>query len=63
MTLAARQRRERDAAIRRALRKHGSVRRAAAVLGIPKSSLHDRAKELGLTIPRPRRYRRRRRIR
>lgn len=63
MTLASRQQRERDQAIRRALKEQGTVRRAAKELGLPKSSLHDRAKELGLEIPRKRRYRRRRRAR
>jgi transcriptional regulator of acetoin/glycerol metabolism len=50
VTLAQRQRRELDQGIRRALRKHGKVREAAAELGIPKSTLYDRARELGIRL-------------
>lgn len=58
MTFAQRQRRDRDRAIRAALKEHGSVRRAAAALGMPHSTLHDRALELGLRLGWPKRRRR-----
>jgi hypothetical protein len=41
MTLMQRQRRERDRAIRRALREFGDVRAAAASLGMPKSTFFE----------------------
>jgi transcriptional regulator with PAS, ATPase and Fis domain len=53
MTFAQRQQRERDRAIRAALRKHKNVRRAAAALGMARSTLHERACELGIRLGPP----------
>lgn len=62
MTFAKRQQRDRDRAIRAALKQHGSVRTAAAALGMPHSTLHDRACALGLELGRPRRRRHKARV-
>lgn len=43
------------AGIRDALRRYKTVRRAADVLGMPKSSLHDIAKKHAIKIPKARR--------
>jgi len=62
MTFAQRQQRDRDRAIRAALKRHGSVRRAATALGMPHSTLHDRACELGIQLSYPKRRRRKARV-
>jgi transcriptional regulator with GAF, ATPase, and Fis domain len=43
---------EREAIVE-AARRHGSLRAAAAALGRPKSTVHDRARRLGIGVPRP----------
>lgn len=58
MTFAQRQQRELDRAIRAALKAHGSVRLAASALGMPHSTLHDRACALGVHMGWPKRRRR-----
>lgn len=57
MTLVERQQRERDRAIRAALKEHGSIRRAAAELGMARSTLHERAVQLGVRMDLPKRRR------
>lgn len=49
MKLYPKLRRQLDRAIAVALRKHRNIRDAAESIGMPRSSFHDRARELGIT--------------
>lgn len=53
VTFAAKQRKELRAAIAKALREHGNVRDAAKALGMPRSTLHDRAVDYGIKMRPP----------
>ena len=52
MTFVEKQKKQLAREMRRALRRHGAIRPAAAAVGLPRATFHDLARELGIETAR-----------